>query len=373
VRLSHAAPLHDVGKVAIPDAVLLKPGPLSVAERAIVETHAEEGHRLLSRSSSSILDLAASIAISHHEKWDGSGYPRGLTAEEIAIEGRIVAVTDVFDALTSDRVYRKAYTYDKAITMMREQRGRHFDPAILDTFLKLIGVTRSDAGGVRGATKATVAALLDSFTTALEHGDAETAENAVAKAIEQGAAPATLHRELIAPAMRTLDLLRETGDVDNETERRATAIVRRLLATVYRCMMNRSEPSRERVLLAAVEGDSHTLGLQMAHDQLTAEGFRATLVSDLSPERLADTIENQSPEVVVLGGTSSSVAPAMGRLLEDIRERYADLPVVLGGGASLRVAHNRANVITLERLELCVPAVEHLLAGERPARALARA
>ena len=143
-RLSYASPLHDVGKVAIPDAILLKPGPLTPSERAIVETHAEEGHRLLSRSSSSILDLAASIALSHHEKWDGSGYPRGLAGEEIPVEGRIVAVTDVFDALTSDRVYRKAYGKDEAIAMMKSQRGRHFDPILLDAFMELIGAVRSD-------------------------------------------------------------------------------------------------------------------------------------------------------------------------------------------------------------------------------------
>ena len=128
--------------------------------------------------------------------------------------------------------------------------------------------------------------------------------------------------------MRSLDLLREAGDVDVETERRATAIVRRILATVYRYMMTGSEPDRERVLLASVEGDSHTLGLQMAHDQLMAEGFRATLVSDLSPERLADTIESQSPDVFVIGGTSASVAPAMRRLFEEIREHYPELPVL---------------------------------------------
>jgi hypothetical protein len=127
-RLRHAAPLHDVGKVAIPDAILLKPGPLTPEERAIVETHAEEGHRLVRGSSSSILDMAATIALSHQEKWDGSGYPRGLKGEAIPIEGRIVAVADVFDALTSDRVYRKAFSIEDAVQMMREQRGRHFDP-----------------------------------------------------------------------------------------------------------------------------------------------------------------------------------------------------------------------------------------------------
>ena len=372
-RLSYASPLHDVGKVAIPDAILLKPGPLTPSERAIVETHAEEGHRLLSRSSSSILDLAAAIALSHHEKWDGSGYPRGLTGEEIPIEGRIVAVTDVFDALTSDRVYRKAYSKDEAIAMMKSQRGRHFDPILLDAFMELIGAVRSDAEvALLCDPDGVVAPLLASFTVALEHGDAIGAEEAIAEAFEQGIAPATLHRELIAPAMRSLDMLRESGDVDADTERRATAIVRRILATVYRYMMTGSEPTRERVLLASVEGDAHTLGLQMAHDQLMAEGFRATLVSDLSPERLADTIESQAPEVFIIGGTSASVAPAMRRLLLEIRDQHPQLPVLLGGSAAMRVPHDRSRVLALERIELCVPAVEKLLSGDRSS-ALARA
>ncbi len=141
-RLKHAAPLHDVGKVAIPDAILLKPGPLTPEERAIVETHAEEGHRLVRGSSSSILDMAATIALSHQEKWDGTGYPRGLKGETIPIEGRIVAVADVFDALTSDRVYRKAFSVEEAVQMMREQRGRHFDPVLLDAFMEVLGQLR---------------------------------------------------------------------------------------------------------------------------------------------------------------------------------------------------------------------------------------
>jgi HD-GYP domain-containing protein (c-di-GMP phosphodiesterase class II)/methylmalonyl-CoA mutase cobalamin-binding subunit len=374
MRLGYAAPLHDVGKVAIPDAILLKPGPLTPAERTIVETHAEEGHRLLSRSSSSILDLAAVIALSHHEKWDGTGYPRGLAGEEIPIEGRIVAVTDVFDALTSDRVYRNAYSKEQAIAMMKEQRGRHFDPILLDAFLELIGAVRSEAAvALLCDPEGLVAPLQRAFTSALEHGDAIAAEEAIAEAIEQGIAPATLHRELIAPAMRSLDMLRESGDVDVDVERRATAIVRRILATVYRYMITGSEPGRERVLLASVEGDAHTLGLQMAHDQLMAEGFRATLVSDLSPERLADTIESQAPEVVVIGGTSASVAPAMRRLLEGIRELHPRLPVLLGGAAAMNVQPHGIGVITLERLELCVPAVEKLLTGEPSTTELARA
>ena len=110
-----------------------------------METHAEEGHRLLRGSSSSILDLAATIALSHHEKWDGSGYPRGVVGEAIPMEGRIVAVADVFDALTSDRVYRRAFTVEEAVEMMLEQRGRHFDPVLLDAFMEVLGSSGPDA------------------------------------------------------------------------------------------------------------------------------------------------------------------------------------------------------------------------------------
>ncbi len=186
-RMVHAAPLHDVGKVAIPDAILLKPAALTPQERAIVETHAEEGHRLLKGSSSAILDLAATIALSHHEKWDGSGYPRGIVGEAIPIEGRIVAIADVFDALTSDRVYRKAFTVDEAVAMMRAERGRHFDPVLLDAFLEVLGSSGPDAREqVRADPIAVADSALESFVTALERSDAELAEGAVAQAIEDG-------------------------------------------------------------------------------------------------------------------------------------------------------------------------------------------
>ena len=107
-----ASPLHDVGKIAIPDRILLKPGPLDAEEREIVQTHAEIGYRMLAGSGGEMLELAATIAWTHHEHFDGGGYPRGLAGEHIPIEGRIAAVADVFDALTSDRVYRPAFTVD---------------------------------------------------------------------------------------------------------------------------------------------------------------------------------------------------------------------------------------------------------------------
>jgi PAS domain S-box-containing protein len=133
--IERASPLHDVGKVAIPDEVLLKPGPLTAADRLVIETHAEIGHRLLDGSDSAVLQTAATIALTHHEHYDGGGYPHGLAGEDIPIEGRIVAIADVFDALTSDRVYRPAMTHDQALAIMRQGRGTHFDPELLDHFL----------------------------------------------------------------------------------------------------------------------------------------------------------------------------------------------------------------------------------------------
>lgn len=143
--IERASPLHDVGKVAIPDDILLKPGALTPAERAVMETHAEIGHRLLDGSDSPVLQIAAVIALTHHERYDGNGYPRRLVGDEIPIEGRIVAIADVFDAITSDRVYRLAMTREQAIAVLREGRGTHFDPVLLDHFLKDLAQAGADA------------------------------------------------------------------------------------------------------------------------------------------------------------------------------------------------------------------------------------
>jgi HD-GYP domain-containing protein (c-di-GMP phosphodiesterase class II) len=241
-RLGYAAPLHDVGKVAIPDAILLKPGALTPEERSIVETHAEEGHRLLRGSSSSILDMAATIALSHHEKWDGSGYPRGLKGEQIPIEGRIVAVADVFDALTSDRVYRSAYSVEKAVEMMREQRGLHFDPVLLDAFLEVLTSSGPDGRErLQSDPQAVLEEVRESFSTALARGDAETAEGAIAQAIEDGVGAAALPGEVIEPALRRLAQLKEWGEIDVQRERAALGIARRVLATLRRYMLGRHE------------------------------------------------------------------------------------------------------------------------------------
>jgi HD-GYP domain-containing protein (c-di-GMP phosphodiesterase class II)/methylmalonyl-CoA mutase cobalamin-binding subunit len=363
-RLRHAAPLHDVGKVAIPDAILLKPGPLTPEERAIVETHAEEGHRLVRGSSSSILDMAATIALSHQEKWDGTGYPRGLKGEAIPIEGRIVAVADVFDALTSDRVYRKAFSVEDAVQMMREQRGRHFDPVLLDAFMEVLGRSGPDAREqLRSDPAALVESTLETFATALERGDAEMAEGAIATAIEDGVTPTTLHAEVIGPALRRINVLSEAGQIDADREHRATTITRRVLATLYRYMTGSTEPTRERVLLAGVEGDEHTLGLQMVHDQLAAAGFHTIFDTDLSAQRLMEMVDSQSPDLIVVGATVSTAAESVELALRDLRSNRPDLPIVLGGpavGGSL--PRERSGMRVLERIDESVEAVEDLLA-----------
>jgi HD-GYP domain-containing protein (c-di-GMP phosphodiesterase class II) len=241
-RMSHAAPLHDVGKVAIPDAILLKPGKLTAEERAIVETHAEEGHRLLKGSSSAILDMAATIALSHHEKWDGSGYPRGVAGESIPIEGRVVAIADVFDALTSDRVYRKAFSVEEALQMMREERGKHFDPVLLDAFMEVLEQSGPDAREqVRADPAAVAESALETFATALERGEAEPAESAIAQAMEDGLGAGDVQGEVIEPTLRRLAELRERGQLDAEHEQLAMTIVRRVLATLRRYLLSGRE------------------------------------------------------------------------------------------------------------------------------------
>jgi PAS domain S-box-containing protein len=133
--LRAAAPMHDVGKIATADEILLKPGALTAAERTEMERHTTVGHKILAGSDSELLQMAATIALGHHERWDGTGYPQGLSGEAIPLEARIVAVADVFDALLSDRCYRPGLPLEGVVTMIREGRGTHFDPRVADTLL----------------------------------------------------------------------------------------------------------------------------------------------------------------------------------------------------------------------------------------------
>lgn len=135
--LLHAAPMHDVGKIGIPDAVLLKPGPLDDAEWHVMRQHPLIGAEIIGDHNNAILRLARQIALTHHEKWDGTGYPQGLKGEEIPLAARIVAIADVFDALTSVRPYKRAWSVDEAIEHIRSQAGEHFDPALVEAFVAL--------------------------------------------------------------------------------------------------------------------------------------------------------------------------------------------------------------------------------------------
>jgi putative two-component system response regulator len=130
-----ASMLHDVGKIGIPDAILRKPGRLTAEEFEVIKHHSEIGERMLAGSSSDLLDLAASIALTHHERFDGSGYPRGLAGEAIPLEGRIAALADVFDAMSTARVYKGAISVEKTLDYLLAERGGHFDPEIVDLFV----------------------------------------------------------------------------------------------------------------------------------------------------------------------------------------------------------------------------------------------
>ena len=133
--LKRASPLHDIGKIGIPDAILHKPGKLDADEWEIMKTHAQIGYDMLSGSDIELFQVASQIALNHHEKWDGSGYPQGLTGHTIPLEGRITALVDVFDALGSDRCYKRAWPLDKILTLIQEEKGRHFDPALVELML----------------------------------------------------------------------------------------------------------------------------------------------------------------------------------------------------------------------------------------------
>lgn len=136
--LELAASMHDIGKLALPVCVLAKPGALDPFERKIVQAHTVIGALLLYGKAGAWVRLARSIALHHHERWDGRGYPRRLAGEEIPAGARIVAVADVFDALTHPRVYRPAFPECRAVEYMRQQTGRHFDPEVMDCFLDLL-------------------------------------------------------------------------------------------------------------------------------------------------------------------------------------------------------------------------------------------
>ena len=135
--LKDASPMHDIGKIAIPDSILLKPGRLTDEERTVMQNHTTLGFEMLKHSDRELLKTASEVAVQHHEKWDGTGYPKGLKGEEIHIYGRLTAIADVFDALICKRVYKEPWPVDKIIAMFVEESGKDFDPEVVDAFLKV--------------------------------------------------------------------------------------------------------------------------------------------------------------------------------------------------------------------------------------------
>ncbi|MBL4615757.1 MAG: HD domain-containing protein, partial [Magnetovibrio sp.] len=132
--LLHASPMHDIGKIGIPDGILLKPGKLDPVEWEVMKTHAQIGAEILGDHASPLMQMARQVAITHHEKWDGSGYPKGTSGTNIPLVGRVTAVADVFDALTSERPYKKAWPLEEAVKFITDQAGSHFDPDVVEKF-----------------------------------------------------------------------------------------------------------------------------------------------------------------------------------------------------------------------------------------------
>lgn len=137
-ELLHAAAMHDIGKIGVPDAVLLKKGPLDAEQWEVMRRHPQMGGDIIGEHGSTLLQMARRVALTHHEKWDGSGYPQGLKGEEIALEGRIVAIADVFDALTNERPYKPAWSVAQAVELLQAQAGLHFDPGLVPVFISLL-------------------------------------------------------------------------------------------------------------------------------------------------------------------------------------------------------------------------------------------
>ncbi len=136
--IQQASPMHDIGKIGVPDSILLKPSSLTNEERKIVETHTIMGAEILSNATSELITMARDIALSHHERWDGTGYPHCLKGKNIPLQGRIVCVADVFDALISKRCYKEAYPIEKVLDIIQDEKGKHFDPNVTEAFLGVL-------------------------------------------------------------------------------------------------------------------------------------------------------------------------------------------------------------------------------------------
>jgi putative two-component system response regulator len=215
--IARAAPLHDIGKIGIPDAILLKQDRLAPHERDVIQTHTVIGADILSGSRFALLQLAEEIALSHHERWDGRGYPNGLTREKIPLAGRIVAAADVFDALTHDRPYKRAWTVRDTLAEIEANAGTQFDPTVVEALLRIgpeMRVLEADAGA--DGVPHRVVQLTSASTV-----DAPTVD---------AAAAAALHPDMLAALRRVQEerdeLAREVDELKQQVARRDTEFVR---------------------------------------------------------------------------------------------------------------------------------------------------
>jgi diguanylate cyclase (GGDEF)-like protein len=300
-----ASPLHDVGKIGIPDRVLLKPGPLTPEERREVQRHPEIGHAILAGSGSPLLELAATIALTHHERFDGSGYPRGLRGEAIPLEGRIASVADVFDALTSDRPYRPAFPPEVAVAMLVEGRGTQFDPLVLDLFLDSV----DDLLRIRGGEPLEVAPVSAVPRGTEPAGKLQPAGEIPAAALAAACREAE-HALVVAADDRTA--------IETALERLCTAVGPELLASVY-------IRDRGRLWIVSQYGYGEVrdgFGLDQGIVGRVVRSGRAAYLADVSadPDFIAAVTDIRSELSIPLGGR----APAAGIL--NLETKFLSLP-----------------------------------------------
>jgi diguanylate cyclase (GGDEF)-like protein len=330
-----ASGLHDVGKIAIPDRILLKPGALNDSERRVMERHAEIGYRMLADSSSKLLDLAATIALSHHERFDGTGYPSRLAGEAIPLEGRIAAVADVFDAITSNRVYRPAMPFAEAVECMRDARGSQFDPLVLDLFLDALDDIRAIAEG-------------RSLETAVTSGGPVPAPRASDDTPDATPRPSRpLSAEMLAAGVRRAKATLATGTGRESIEQALDALVagldRRLLASVFVLEHERLWLIAQRGYQEVRDGFSFDQGV-MARAVRTGETqFLVDAAADpdfiagmagITSELAVPFTAGGSPAVLNLETRGPSLPPEAVPLTEElvphVAERVAEIRAMLG-------------------------------------------
>lgn len=368
-----AAPLHDLGKIGVPDAILNKPGKLTRDEFDQMKAHTTIGAALLAGGANPLLAMAEQIALTHHEKWDGSGYPAGLAGAAIPIAGRIVAVADVFDALTHLRPYKRAWSAEEAITEMTSHPGRDFDPHILAAFVSILGERLSGepapdeaspslasryAAALKGhhrevhprarrrSSDVLARPLARSYGDAMRVGDPEAAASVVADALHKGLSAVEIQSRVIAPAMWRIGELWEHGVLSVAQEHLATAVSHHVVTRLYPSLLRHPQLRGKTVVVAAVQGEQHSLGLRMVADVFEGAGFDVRFLgADVPHESLMAWVTEHRPAVVALGITMAMSAPALARQLQALNDFDPELRLIVGGQGVPAVLRRDAGVL----------------------------